>query len=61
MEQRAKEIWHNNLREFCDIMHLDSIVIKSMIEFAKEQQKGKNYEDISDSHNTKNRSHSEGS
>ena len=39
MENKAKNIWGKNLREFNSYMRLDSIIVKSMIEFANECEK----------------------
>jgi len=39
MENKAKNIWSKNLREFNGYMRLDSIIIKPMIEFAEEYKK----------------------
>ena len=39
MENKAKNIWDKNLREFNGYMRLDSIIIKAMIEFAEEYKK----------------------
>ncbi len=39
MENKAKNIWDKNLREFNSYMRLDSIIVKAMIEFADEYKK----------------------
>ena len=37
-EYRLQDIWKKNLREFNDVMRLDSIIIKAMQEAIKEAQ-----------------------
>lgn len=39
MENEASDIWKKNLREFNDVMRLDSIIVRSMVEFKIEGQK----------------------
>ena len=36
MENQARHIWKKNLKGYNDIMRLDSIILKSMVEFAEE-------------------------
>ena len=48
-EYELQDIWKNNLREFNDVMRLDSIIIRAMQEAVKEaQSKQCNIPDVSE-------------